>query len=309
VRFIDEHKDRRVGGGLRWGVEPICVVLSEHNLKIAPATYYAAKTRSASARAVRDQRLKPVIERVHQDNYGVYGVRKMHATLRRAGVDIGRDQMARLMRELGLAGVRRGKIKRTTVRDDAMRRPADLVNRDFHARRPDRLWVCDLTYIRTWVGFAYLALVIDVFSRHIVGWALAGHMRTELPLEALELAIWTRQQQRLEGLVHHSDAGSQYLAIRYADTLTAAGANASVGSVGDSYDNALAESTIGQIKAELIKLHGPWRSIEQLEFAIFEYLDWWNHRRLHGQIGMIPPAEAEDTYYRHIQAVKTTGSQ
>jgi putative transposase len=198
VRFIDEHKDRRVGGGLRWGVEPICVVLSEHNLKIAPATYYAAKTRSASARAVRDQRLKPVIERVHQDNYGVYGVRKMHATLRRAGVDIGRDQTARLMRELGLAGVRRGKIKRTTVRDDAMRRPADLVNRDFHARRPDRLWVCDLTYIRTWVGFAYLALVIDVFSRHIVGWALAGHMRTELPLEALELAIWTRQQQRLE---------------------------------------------------------------------------------------------------------------
>ena len=161
------------------------------------------------------------------------------------------------MRELGLAGVRRGKPKRTTVRDDTAARPADLVNRDFHAARPDQLWVCDLTYIRTWVGFAYLALVIDVFSRRIVGWALAGHMRTELPLEALELAVWTRQQHRLDGLVHHTDAGSQYLAIRYTDTLSAAGAVASVGTVGDSYDNALAESTIGQIKTELIHRHGP----------------------------------------------------
>jgi putative transposase len=309
VRFIDEHKDRRVDGGLRWGVEPICEVLTEHNLPIAPATYYAAKTRPLSARAVRDAELKPLIERLHKDNYGVYGVRKMHAALRRDGVAIGRDHTARLMRELGVAGVRRGKIKRTTIRDDGAARPADLVNRDFRAQRPDQLWVADLTYVRTWVGFGYLALVIDVFSRRIVGWALAAHMRTELPLEALELAVWTRHQSRLDGLVAHTDAGSQYLAIRYADALSAAGAVASVGSVGDSYDNALAESTIGQIKAELIKRHGPWRTIEQLEFALLEYIDWWNHRRLHGEIGMIPPAEAEATYYRQASAVQTAGTQ
>ena len=172
------------------------------------------------------------------------------------------------------------------------------------ALRPD-----PYTYSRTWVGFAYLALVIDVFSRRILGWALAAHMRTELPLEALELAIWTRQQQRLDGLVHHTDAGSQYLAIRYADTLSAAGAVASVGSAGDPYDNALAESTIGQIKAELITRFGPWRRIEQLEFAVFEYVDWWNHRRLHGEIGLIPPAEAEANHYRQTQPVEAASSQ
>jgi putative transposase len=209
VSFIDEHRDRRVADGLRWGVEPICQVLSGHGLQITSATYYAAKTRAPSARAVRDGELKPIIATVHEANYGVCGVRKMHAALRRDGVQIGRDQTGRLMRELGLAGVRRGRFKRTTIRDDAAARPADLVHRDFHAQRPDQLWVCDLTYIRTWVGFAYLALVIDVFSRRIVGWALAGHLGTELPLEALELAVWTRQQQRLNGLIHHTDAGSQ----------------------------------------------------------------------------------------------------
>ena len=309
MRFIAEHKDRRVDGGMRWGVEPICEVLTEHNLAIAPATYYAAKTRPPAARALRDAERAPLIARVHKENYGVYGARKMHAALRRDGVEIGRDQTARLMRELGLAGVRRGKIKRTTIRDDAAARPADLVNRGFRAPRPDRLWVADLTYIRTWVGFAYLALVIDVFSRRIVGWAVAGHMRTELPLEALELAVWTRQRSRLDGLIAHTDAGSQYLAVRYTDALSAAGAVASVGSVGDSYDNALAESTIGQLKTELIRRHGPWRTIEQLEFALFEYIDWWNHRRLHGQLGMIPPAEAEATYYGQAGAVETAGSQ
>ena len=309
MTFIDEHQDRRVDGGLRWGVEPICEVLTEHHLAIAPATYYAAKTRPPAARALRDAELAPLIARVHQENYGVYGARKMHAALRRDGVEIGRDQTARLMRELGLAGVRRGKIKRTTIREDAAARPADLVNRGFRAPRPDRLWVADLTYLRTWVGFAYLALVIDVFSRRIVGWAVAGHLRTELPLEALELAVWTRQRSRLDGLIAHTDAGSQYLAVRYTDALSAAGAIASVGSVGDSYDNALAESTIGQLKTELIKRHGPWRTIEQLEFALFEYIDWWNHRRLHGQLGMIPPAEAEATYYGQAGAVETAGSQ
>jgi putative transposase len=308
VRFVEEGKDR-TDGGLRWGVEPICEVLTEHGLAIAPATYYAAKTRPASARAARDEQLKPRIVAVHRDNYGVYGVRKMHAALRRDGVGIGRDQTARLMRELGLAGVRRGKAKRTTLPNLAAARPADLVERRFTAERPDQLWVCDLTYIRTWVGFGYLALVIDVFSRRIPGWAIAGHMRTELPLEALELAIWTRQQQRLDGLVHHTDAGSQYLAIRYTDTLVAVGAVASVGTAGDSYDNALAESTIGQIKAELITRHGPWRTLDQLEFALFEYLDWWNHRRLHGQIGMKPPVAAEAEYYRQHRPRVTAGSQ
>jgi putative transposase len=309
VRFIDEHKDRRVEGGLRWGVEPICEVLTEHNLAIAPATYYAAKTRPLSPRRLRDEALKPVIAHLHERNYGVYGVRKLHAALRRDGVPIGRDQTARLMRQLGLTGVRRGKVKRTTIADPAASRPADLVNREFHAQRPDRLWVCDLTYLRTWAGFAYLALVIDVFSRRILGWAFADHMRTELPLEALELAIWTRQQPRLDRLVHHTDAGSQYLAIRYAATLSATGAIASVGTVGDSYDNALAESTIGQIKAELIAGRGPWRTLDQLELALFEYIDWWNHRRLHSEIGMIPPAEAEANYYRQAKTMETAGSQ
>jgi putative transposase len=298
VRFVDEHKDR-ADGGLRWGVEPICQVLREHGLAVAPATYYAAKTRRPSARTVRDRQLMPVLAALHEANYGVYGVRKMHAVLRRDGVEVGRDQTARLMRRLGLAGVRRGRPKRTTIRDEAASRPADLVNREFRAERPDQLWVCDLTYLRTWDGFAYLALVIDVFSRRIVGWALATHLRTELPLEALELAIWTRRQDRLDrldGLIHHTDAGGQYLAIRYADALTGAGAVASVGTAGDSYDNALAESTIGQLKAELIHRRGPWRTVEQLEFALFEYLDWWNHRRLHGEIGLITPVEKEAAY-------------
>jgi putative transposase len=316
VRFIDEHKDRRtdsgdsqgVERGLRWGVEPICEVLTEHNLAIAPATYYAAKTRPASARRRRDEQLKPVIADLHEVNYGVYGVRKMHAALHRDGVQVGRDQTARLMRELGLAGVRRGRPKRTTIRDQAAQRPADLVNREFRAERPDRLWVCDLTYIRTWAGFAYLALVIDVFSRRIVGWALATHLRAELPLEALELAIWTRQQDRLDGLIHHTDAGAQYLAIRYAETLAATGALASVGTAGDSYDNALAESTIGQLKAELIHRRGPWRTVEQLEFALFEYLDWWNHRRLHSEIGMTTPVEKE-TAYAQTRPPARAGSQ
>ena len=210
---------------------------------------------------------------------------------------VGRDQVARLMRAAGLQGVRRGRPKRTTIpADTTAERAKDLVQRRFRADAPDRLWVCDLTYIRTWEGFAYLALVIDVYSRRIVGWALTSHLRTDLPLEALEHAVWDRRDRHgrdLTGLIHHSDRGSQYTAIRYTDRLAEAGAIPSVGSRGDSYDNALAESTIGQIKAELIHRHGPWRTLEQLEFAVFEYLDWWNHRRLHGQIGMITPAEKE----------------
>lgn len=313
MSFVDEHKDR-TDGGLRWGVEPICKVLGEHGLAIAPATYYAARSRPPSARAVRDARLKPVIARVHADNYGVYGARKMQIAVRReAGIVIGRDQTARLMRQLGLRGVRRGTPRRTTVADQAAAaRPADLVDRNFHAERPDQLWVVDLTYIRTWVGFAYLALVIDVYARRIVGWALTTHLRTDLPLEALGMAIWTRQRHGindLAGLIHHGDRGSQYTSIRYTDRLAEAGAIPSVGSRGDSYDNALAESTIGQLKAELIDQRGPWRTVEQLEYAIFEYIDWWNQRRLHGEIGMITPIEKETAYYTQPPALTEAGSQ
>jgi putative transposase len=217
----------------------------------------------------------------------------------RKQIVIGRDQTARLMRELGLKGVRRGKTKRTTTPDETANRPQDLVDRHFHAERPDQLWVVDLTYIPTWVGFAYLAVVIDVFARRILGWALTTHMRTDLPLEALEMAIWTRRRAGIEdltGLIHHGDRGSQYLSIKYTERLAEAGAVPSVGSRGDSYD-AMAESTIGQIKTELIYRRGPWRTVEQLEFALFEYLDWWNQRRLHGAIGLIPPAEKEADYW------------
>ena len=302
IRFVDEHKDR-------FGVEPVCRVLAgAPGGFLSVSGYYAAKTRLPSARAVRDAELAEQITSVHAANYGVYGVRKMHAALRRDGIRIGRDQTARLMRSLGLAGVRRGKPHRTTVASGRPDRPADLVNRQFTAPAPNRLWVCDLTYIRTWAGFAYLALVIDVFSRRIVGWALATHLRTDLPLEALEMAIWARRE-RLDQLVHHTDAGSQYLAIRYTDVLAAAGALPSVGSVGDSYDNALAESTIGQIKAELVHRRGPWHTADELEYALFEYLDWWNHRRLHGEIGLIPPVEKEATYYRQQQILPETASQ
>jgi putative transposase len=302
IRFVDEHKDR-------FGVEPIISVLRATDAGfLSVSGYYAAKTRSPSARQVADAALCERISAVHAANYSVYGVRKMHDALRRAGVPIGRDHLARLMRRIGLQGVRRGRPKRTTIADTAAARPADLVRRQFHAQRPNQLWVCDLTYIRTWVGFAYLALVIDVYSRRLVGWALTTHLRTDLPLEALEMAVWARND-RLDGLVHHSDAGSQYLAIRYTDTLAGVGALPSVGSVGDSYDNALAESTIGQIKAELIHRRGPWRTVEQLEYALFEYIDWWNHRRLHGQIGMRTPAEAEAAYYAQTALLTEAGTQ
>jgi putative transposase len=302
IRFIDEHRDR-------FGVEPIIGVLRGADAGfLSVSGYYAAKARPPSPRSLADTALGERIRAVHEANYGVYGVRKVHAALRRDGLDVGRDRVARLMRQLGLQGVRRGRFKRTTVAGDPAVRPADLVQRRFTAQRPNALWVCDLTYIRTWVGFTYLALVVDVYSRRIVGWALTTHLRTELPLEALEMAIWARRE-RLDGLVHHSDAGSQYLAIRYTDTLAGAGALASVGSVGDSYDNALAESTIGQIKAELIHRRGPWRTVDQLEYALFEYIDWWNHRRLHGEIGLRTPAEAETAHFAQPRPLAEAGTQ
>lgn len=282
--FIDAHREE-------FGVEPIC-----RELQAAPSTYYASKSRPASARARSDAQLKPKIAQCFTVNYKVYGARKIYKQLRRDGVEVGRDRVARLMRELGLVGAVRGRRRRTTVADPSATRAPDLVNRAFVAARPNQLFVSDFTYVATWSGTVYVAFVIDVFSRFIVGWQAATTMRTELVLDALEMAIW-RRNGLLDGLVHHSDAGAQYTSIRYTNRLADAGAAPSIGSIGDSYDNALAESTIGLYKTELIRRRGPWRGLDQVELATLEYIDWFNHRRLHSEIGDVPPAELEATYY------------
>jgi putative transposase len=289
TRYIDTYRDR-------FGVEPIC-----RALQVAPSSYYAARCRPPSARASSDAELAPKILRVFNDNYQVYGARKLWKQLRREGELVGRDRVARLMRTLGIAGAVRGKPRRTTIPDPAAARAPDLVNRQFTATRPNQLWVSDFTYVATWSGTVYVAFVIDAFSRLIVGWRSAASMRTELVLDALEMAIW-RRASVLEGLVCHSDAGSQYTSLRYTTRLAEIGAAPSVGSVGDSYDNSLAESTIGLYKTELIRRHGPWRTLDELELATLGYIDWFNHRRLHGEIGDIPPAELEATYYRQPEA-------
>jgi putative transposase len=290
IAYIDANRDR-------FGVEPICQLLP-----IAPSTYHAVKRRPLSARARRDQELKAEIIRVHRDNFGVYGARKLWRQLHREGIAVARCTVERLMGELGLAGVRRGKPRRTTTADTTAARPADLVERNFSAARPNQLWVADLTYVASWSGFVYVALVIDAFSRFIVGWQAARSLRTDLALDALEMAIWRRQAQ-LEGLVHHSDRGSQYLSIRYSERLAEAGAVTSVGSRGDSYDNALAETIIGLYKTELIRRRGPWKGIDDLEYATLEWVDWFNHRRLLEPIGHVPPAEFEATYRREEDPV------
>jgi putative transposase len=275
----------------RFGVEPICRVLD-----VPTSTYYAAKQRQPSARRQRDEQLKVEIRRVWKDNYQVYGARKVWRQLRREGIEVARCTVERLMGDLGLQGVVRGKAKRTTTSaEPAGPRPADLVERRFTAPAPNQLWVADLTYVRTWSGFVYTALVIDAFSRMIVGWQLASHLRTDLALDALEMAIWRRQAQ-LDGLVHHSDRGGQYLSIRYTERLAEAGAVTSVGSRGDSYDNALAESTIGLYKTELVRRQGPWRGLDDLELATLEWVDWYNHRRLHSACDHRPPAEYEAAF-------------
>jgi putative transposase len=289
TRYIDQHRDR-------FGVESIC-----HALQIAPSSYYAARRRQPSARAISDAELAPKILRAWKDNYQVYGARKLWKQLGREGELVGRDRVARLIRTLGIAGAVRGKTRRTTIADPAAVRAPDLVKRQFTATRPNQLWVSDFTYVATWSGTIYVALVIDAFSRLIVGWRAAASMRTELVLDALEMAIW-RRASVLEGLVCHSDAGSQYTSLRYTTRLAEIGAAPSVGSVGDSYDNSLAESTIGLYKTELIRRHGPWRTLDELELATLGYIDWFNHRRLHGEIGDIPPAELEATSYRQPEA-------
>jgi putative transposase len=290
VSFINAQRDR-------WGVEPIC-----KTLQVAPSTYYAAVSRQPSARQVSDQQLKIEITRVHRDNFGVYGIEKVWRQLNREGQKVGRDRIARLMDDLELSGVVRGKRKRTTYPAEVSQRPADLVERNFTAAAPNRLWVSDLTYVSTWSGFVYVAFVIDVFSRFIVGWRVSNSLHADLALDALEMAIWRRQRDDLTGLIHHSDRGVQYLAIRYTERLAEAGAVGSVGSRGDSYDNALAEAVNGLYKAEVIRKRGPWRSLEQVELATAEWADWWNHRRLHSALSNTPPAEFEALYHHQRAA-------
>ena len=290
MALIDSYRDQ-------FGVEPICQVLG-----VAPSTYYAAKSRLISARRLRDEELKLEIVRVHEANFGVYGVEKVWRQLHREGIRVGRDRVARLMRVLGLEGVVRGQRKRTTLAADLDERPADLVDRNFRAPAPNRLWVADLTYVSTWSGFVYVAFVIDAFSRSIVGWRVSESLHADLALDALEMAIWVRRDQELGGLVHHSDRGGQYLAIRYTERLAEAGAVRSVGSRGDSYDNALAETVVGLYKTELIRRRGPWRSLEQVELATAEWVDWWNQRRLHGAIDNLPPAEFERRWWARREA-------
>jgi putative transposase len=287
VAFIDDHR-------AAYGVEPICAVLP-----IAPSTYYKAKAREADPsqqpkRAKRDATLREQIRRVWTANFGVYGARKVWRQLGREGITVARCTVERLMRELGLAGVRRGRTFKTTVPDEAAARPADLVQRAFVATRPNELWVADLTYVATWRGFAYVAFVIDVYARMIVGWRVSTSLRTDLALDALEQALHARP--RRDRLVHHSDRGVQYLAIRYTARLAEAGLESSVGSVGDSYDNALAETVIGLYKTEVIHRGSPWRHAEQVEFATLAWVDWFNNRRLLEPIGYVPPAEYERAY-------------
>jgi len=275
-------------------------VLRDAAVSIARATYYDSKTRPPSARSVRDTEVTAEIRRVHEENYGVYGIKKVWAQLGReggvAGTSVARCTVARLMKAAGLRGVSRVKVPRTTVRSTTPDSRPDLVEREFTAAAPNRLWVADITYVKTHSGWVYAAFVLDVFSRRIVGWQLSGNLYTELALDALNMGIWTRRHagQDLSELIHHSDRGVQYVAIRYTERLAEVEVVASVGSVGDSYDNAMAEAFNSLFKAELVRNRGPWEGINDLEIAVAEYIDWYNHRRLHGELGLIPPVEYED---------------
>ena len=290
IAFIDDHREDH-------GVEPVCRVLP-----IAPSTYHlnAAKRvdpAKLSLRAKRDLALKPEMARVFADNFGVYGVRKVWRQMQREEFDVARCTVARLMRSMRLQGVIRGKPMRTTVSNKAAPCPLDHVNRQFHAPAPNRLWVSDFTYVATWKGFVYVAFVIDVYARYIVGWRVSRTAHAGFVLDALEQALHDRRPIHRGGLIHHSDRGSQYVSIKYTERLAEAGIEPSVGSVGDSYDNALAETINGLYKAEVIHRRGPWRSFEAVEFATLEWVDWFNHRRILEPIGNIPPAEAEEQYY------------
>ena len=297
IGFIDDHREV-------YGVEPICKVLP-----IAPSTYRVQAARRCDlaklpARAQRDAALMPEIKHVFEENFRVYGVRKVWRQMKREGHDLARCTVARLMRSMGLQGVIRGKPARTTISDKAAPCPLDHVNRQFKAPRPNALWLSDFTYVATWSGFAYVAFIIDAYARRIVGWRVSRTAHTGFVLDALEQALHERRPMHRGGLVHHSDRGSQYVSIHYTERLAQAGIEPSVGSVGDSYDNALAESINGLYKAEVIHRRGPWRSLEAVEFATLEWVDWFNHRRLLEPIGNIPPAEAEALYYAAQQDLR-----
>ena len=293
IAFIDDHR-------ASYGVEPI-----RRQLPIAPSTYHAHRARRddpsrLSGRATRDAELRGEIARVHAEDFGVYGARKVWRQLRREGFEVARCTVERLMRAMGLQGAVRGKKIRTTVPDPAQPCPRDKVNRQFQAPTPNRLWVSDFTYVATWRGFVYVAFVIDAYARRIVGWRVSSRATAGFVLDALEQAIHDRRPAKDSGLVAHSDRGSQYLAIRYTERLVEEGIAPSVGSVGDSYDNALAETVIGLFKTEVIRPRGPWRSLAAVEFATLEWVDWFNNRRLLEPIGHVPPAEAEAAYYEQI---------
>ena len=297
IAFIDNHRET-------YGVEPICKVLP-----IAPSTYHAhvakrADSEKLSARAKRDMVLKPEIARVVTENFEVYGVRKVWHQLQREGVDVARCTVERLMRSMGLQGVIRGKPIKTTISDKTAPCPLDHVNRQFHAPAPNMLWLSDFTYVSTWTGFVYVAFVIDAYARRIVGWRVSRTAHATFVLDALEQALHERRPARHGGLVHHSDRGSQYVSIRYTERLAEAGIEPSVGSIGDSYDNALAETINGLYKAEVIHRRRPWRSFDAVEFATLTWVDWFNNRRLLVPIGNIPPAEAEARYYATLNEQK-----
>ncbi len=298
AEFIDENRDE-------FGVEPICTTV-----EVAPSTYYEFKSRPLSARAMRDAVMMPILLALFQANYSVYGVRKLWIAATRAGHDIGRDQVGRLMRQLAIQGVSRRRKIRTTIRDESATRPPDLVDRDFTADAPNQLWVSDLTYVPTWDGMGYVCFIVDAFSRRIVGWRVAAHMRTQMVLDALEMARWSRGT-RLEGLVTHSDAGSQFTSIRYGERLDEIGAVPSVGSIGDSYDNALAESVNSLYKTELIygPNQGPWKTIEEVELATLSWVHWYNTQRIHGYLDNVPPAEYEDAYHAERSDKQLVGNQ
>jgi putative transposase len=303
VRFTGEHK------GV-FGVEPICRVLTQHGAAIAPSTCCAAKARPPSVRAVRDEYLKAELTRVWKENREVYGADTVWLELNRQGISVARCTTGRLMRQLGLQGVRRGKKIRTTVPGRDGHRAGDLLNRDFTAPAPNRRWVAGFTYVAAWSGIVYAAFVVDIYSRAIVGWAAATHKRTKLVLDALQRALWRRDRDGRPagaGLVPHSDAGSQYTSFVFTAHLIEAGIDASIGTVGDALDNALMESTTGLYKTELIKKEGPWKSLADVELATAEYVDWYNTRRLHTAIGGVPPAEFEAAYHAQTQPDSEAG--
>ncbi len=294
VAFIDDHREQ-------FGVEPICAVLP-----IAPSTYFRHKLEEReparrSARARHDQALRAIIRRIWTENHQVYGPRKVWKQMGREHLRAARCRVRRLMREMGLTGAVRGRAWTTTTQPSPdADRPRDLVDRNFTAMRPNQLWVADFTYVATWRGFVYVAFVVDVFARRIVGWRVSSSLATDFVLDALEQAIYDRCGDHVDGLVHHSDRGTQYLSMRYTDRLADAGIAPSVGSRGDSYDNALAESVIGLFKTEVIRRLGPWRHLEAVEFATLDWVDWFNHRRLLGPLGYVPPAEYEARYYEQV---------